>query len=87
MEYKGRIMRQLIDQMGGNLLSEKTIHAISTDTGLRQETIKKLLYGKGNLQSFGILLDYYASKFKPCFDFEMLQIKALAKKLFEENNL
>lgn len=85
MEYKGRIMRQLIDQMGADLLSEKTIHAISTDTGLRQETVKKLLYGKGNLQSFGILLDYYAVKFHSCFYFEILKAKAMAKNLFDEN--
>lgn len=86
MEYKGEMMRQLVNQIAADVLSEKTIHAISIDTGLRQETIKKLLDGKGNLQSFGILLDYYAAKFKPRFDYLKIQIKATAKKLTSENN-
>lgn len=85
MEYKGEMMRQLVNQIAADVLSEKTIHAISIDTGLRQETIKKLLDGKGNLQSFGILLDYYAAKFKPRIHLK-IQIKVTAKKLTSGNN-
>lgn len=62
MEYKGKIMRQIISQIAADILHDNTIYSISVDTGLRPETIKKLLDCKGNLKSFGTLLDYYATK-------------------------
>lgn len=84
MEYKGDILKLAIANMHANLLFYETIHSISDKTGLRQETIKKVLEGKGNAASLGILIDYYAANHTADFMLAMHEARVMAKNLMRD---
>lgn len=61
------ILQHMINHMSGVMTNCETVHAISLKTGLRQETIKRILCNEvasGNVDSFAKLFDYYCANYK-----------------------